>query len=75
MNFYYVYVLKSLKDSKNYIGFTNNLLQRYTEHEQGRNISTAKRRPLELIFMKHLEIKKMLYVEKLISKLQKEKLC
>ncbi len=50
MTFYYVYVLKSLKDSKHYIGYTKNLLRRYSEHKQGWNISTAKRRPLELIF-------------------------
>lgn len=50
MKFYYVYVLKSLKDNKNYIGFTNNLLRRYAEHQQGKNVSTAKRLPLELIF-------------------------
>lgn len=50
MIFHYAYVLKSLKDGKNYIGYTTNLVRRYSEHQQGKNISTAKRRPLELIF-------------------------
>lgn len=39
-----------MKDKKFYIGYTGNLIRRYTEHQQGKNISTAKRRPLELIF-------------------------
>ncbi len=48
--FYYVYVLQSLKDRKFYIGFTNNLKRRLREHCQGKNISTAKRLPVKLIY-------------------------
>jgi putative endonuclease len=43
-------VLISLKDLKFYIGRTNNLSRRMAEHDVGKNISTAKRRPLCLIF-------------------------
>lgn len=50
MKFYYVYVLLSLKDSKFYIGFTNNLKRRFNEHQKGENISTSKRLPVRLIF-------------------------
>lgn len=48
--FYYVYVLQSLKDGKFYIGFANNLRRRLSEHCQGKNISTAKRLPVKLIY-------------------------
>ena len=50
MDFYYVYVLQSGKDEKFYIGFTSNLEQRITDHKRGKNISTASRLPVELIF-------------------------
>jgi putative endonuclease len=49
-SFYYTYVLLSSKDDKFYIGFTNNLGRRIAEHKSGKNISTAKRLPLELIY-------------------------
>ncbi len=48
--FYFVYVLLSEKDSQFYIGFTNNVRRRLIEHNAGKNISTAKRRPLGLIY-------------------------
>ena len=48
--FYYVYILKSLKDKKFYIGFTRDLKRRIKEHEAGENKSTASRCPFELIF-------------------------
>lgn len=47
---YYVYVLKSEKDRKLYIGYTINLRKRLKEHEYGENISTKHRRPFTLIF-------------------------
>lgn len=48
-NFYYTYVLLSLKDNNFYIGFTDDL-ERLKEHEQGKNISTSKRLPVKLIY-------------------------
>ena len=47
---YCVYVLQSLKDAKLYIGHTEDLEQRLSDHNQGRNRSTAPRRPMELVF-------------------------
>ena len=47
---YYVYVLLSLKDKKFYIGFTNDLERRLTEHNSGKNISTKSKLPLKLIY-------------------------
>ncbi|MBU1038946.1 GIY-YIG nuclease family protein [Patescibacteria group bacterium] len=49
-SFYYVYVLLSLKDRRFYIGLTSNLKKRFTDHNKGRNISTAGRLPFQLIF-------------------------
>lgn len=50
MSFYFVYVLISEKDGKFYIGSSSDVEQRIVEHNQGKNISTAHRRPLKLIF-------------------------
>jgi putative endonuclease len=47
---YYVYVLKSKKDNKLYIGLTNNLKKRLREHNKGLTPSTRYRRPLSLIY-------------------------
>ena len=46
---YWVYILKSLKDSKRYIGFTNDLTRRINEHNSGLVKSTKNRKPLILI--------------------------
>ena len=50
---YCVYVLYSLKDNKQYIGYTTNLEKRIRDHNAGRTTSTAPRRPLELIFCEY----------------------
>jgi len=42
--------LASLKDKKLYIGQTDNLKQRFKEHQTGKNLSTSSRRPFQLIF-------------------------
>jgi len=47
---YYVYLIKSKKDNKLYIGLTNDLRKRFSEHNQGLNQSTKYRRPFELIY-------------------------
>jgi len=50
MNFWYVYILLRLKDHRFYFGSTNDLKRRLSEHQRGKNVSTAKRLPLELIY-------------------------
>jgi len=50
MQFWYVYVLRSLKDRMFYIGSTNDLKRRLQQHQRGENTSTAKRLPVELIY-------------------------
>ena len=50
MTFYYTYVLKSRKDNKLYIGWTNNLKSRFENHNKGLVLSTKHRIPLDLIY-------------------------
>ena len=47
--FYYVYVLEN-KDSQLYIGYTENLEKRLSEHNLGRNKSTKSGRPWHVIY-------------------------
>ncbi len=46
---YFVYILKSIKDSKYYIGQTENLSDRLNKHNVGQVKSTRNRRPFVLI--------------------------
>lgn len=48
--FYYIYVLRSLKDGKNYTGYTRNLKLRFEKHANGEVESTKDRRPFVLIY-------------------------
>ncbi|NMB82415.1 MAG: GIY-YIG nuclease family protein, partial [Ignavibacteria bacterium] len=52
-----VYILRSDKDKKRYIGFTDNLDRRISEHNSGRVVSTKNRRPLNLIYTEQFENK------------------
>ena len=47
---YYVYILKSKRDNKLYIGYSANLKKRFSEHQSGQVTSTRPRKPFELIF-------------------------
>ncbi|MFH0955904.1 MAG: GIY-YIG nuclease family protein [Candidatus Falkowbacteria bacterium] len=48
--FHYVYILKSLKDNRNYTGYTKNLKLRFEQHCKGLTESTKNRGPLKLIY-------------------------
>ena len=50
MKFYYTYVLRSLKDSNIYIGWTNNSKTRLIKHNSGKIRSTKSRKPFELVY-------------------------
>ena len=47
---YILYILRSLKDQKLYIGITDNLDRRLREHNFGHSKSTKYRRPFILIY-------------------------
>ncbi len=47
---YYTYVLQSKKDYNLYVGFTNNLKQRFEQYEKGMVDSTKDRRPIKLVY-------------------------
>jgi len=49
MKFYYVYVLFNPKKNFIYIGFSENLKERFLSHNKGENKSTKPYIPLELI--------------------------
>jgi len=50
---YCVYVLYSLKDNQFYIGYTQNLKQRLTDHFHGNSKGTSSRRPFILTFCEY----------------------
>ncbi|RJR25998.1 GIY-YIG nuclease family protein [Candidatus Microgenomates bacterium] len=47
---YFVYILRSTKDGKYYIGSTKNIEQRLYRHNRGLVKSTTRRAPLKLIY-------------------------
>lgn len=47
---HYVYIIKSLKDNKLYVGYTTNLNKRIEKHQNGEVLSTKCRRPFKLIY-------------------------
>jgi putative endonuclease len=49
MNYYYTYVLESLKDKSLYIGFTSDLKKRFKSHNAGKNKATKPHIPYKLI--------------------------
>jgi putative endonuclease len=54
---YYVYLLKSERDEKFYIGCTDSIERRLSEHNSGRTKSTKNRRPFLLVGYKEFEDK------------------
>ena len=55
---FYVYVLKSKKDNKFYIGMTSDLKRRMKEHSYGKVKSTKYRKPLRLLCYEAYQTKK-----------------
>ena len=68
MEFFYVYVLISLKDKRFYTGFTKNLRKRLNEHNMGKVASTCNRIPLELVYFEGcINMKDALHREKYLK--------
>ena len=55
--FYYTYVLKSLKDSRLYVGWTVNLRNRIKNHNLGKVFAAKGRRLLKLVYFEACLIK------------------
>jgi putative endonuclease len=47
---WWVYILRSLKDGRRYIGISEDVERRLADHNAGRARSTKGRRPFELIY-------------------------
>jgi putative endonuclease len=47
---HYVYVMRSERDGKFYVGYTSDLRKRVKPHNEGRVLSTRTRRPFELVY-------------------------
>ena len=47
---YYVYILRSLKDGRYYIGFTSDVESRLAYHNAGKQRSTKNRIPFVLVY-------------------------
>jgi len=50
MDYFYVYVLRSVDFKRNYVGFTENVERRLKEHNSGKTKSTKPYRPWKLLF-------------------------
>ena len=50
---YVVYVLKSLKTGKRYVGQTSNLEKRLKDHNSGLSVYTKNRGPWKLVFQEY----------------------
>ena len=46
---WYVYILRSFRDGRFYVGSTSDLKERVRRHNAGRNVSTRHRTPFELV--------------------------
>lgn len=55
---FYIYILKSQKDQKLYIGFTSNLQERLRAHNLGQSKTTKIRIPFDLIYYEVYRSKK-----------------
>ncbi|ODS33854.1 MAG: GIY-YIG nuclease superfamily protein [Candidatus Scalindua rubra] len=47
---HYVYIIKSIKTKKIYIGYTSDLKRRLKEHNEGKNYTTLRMLPIELVY-------------------------
>ena len=49
-----VYVLRSLRDGKRYVGITDNVAKRLRQHNRGEVTSTKGRRPFAVVYEEHV---------------------
>ncbi|MBP9803140.1 MAG: GIY-YIG nuclease family protein [Candidatus Pacebacteria bacterium] len=52
---YYVYAIKSQEKNYIYVGLTNNLDRRFSEHNNGKNKTTKPYKPFKIIYTEKFE--------------------
>ncbi len=52
---YYVYILKSTKINRTYVGYSNDWERRLTEHNSGQSRATKNRGPFEIFLIEKFE--------------------
>ena len=55
MENYYTYIIESITNQRWYIGHTNDIDRRLSEHNSGQNKSTKGKGPWKLIFLKRFD--------------------
>ena len=65
---YYIYVLKSQKNSRLYTGSTDNVEKRLDEHNSGKSKATKYTRPFELIYRESYNTRAEAYQRELYLK-------
>ena len=55
---FYVYIIQSLVDKSYYKGFTENLLNRLNQHNNGESKYTSTKLPWRFVYLEELESKK-----------------
>ena len=58
---HFIYILKSFKDKKKYIGCTNNIQKRLKQHNLKKCLATRNRTPFELTYFEEYENPKEAY--------------
>ena len=76
---YYVYILRSEKDSSYYIGQTQNLEDRLSRHNSGQSLSTKYKIPWKLVYTERFDsrsqaVKREIAIKKRKSRKYIEKL-
>jgi len=52
---YQVYILKSLKDLRTYVGYSQDAQERLSEHNSGKVDATLNRRPLRILYTENVD--------------------
>ena len=47
--FYAYFLISEIDNSRTYVGFTKDIIQRFEEHNKGKSIFTAKYKPWKLV--------------------------
>jgi putative endonuclease len=54
---FYVYIIQSRFDGSYYIGYTENLVRRIEQHNNGESIYTSKKMPWQMVYFEKFQTK------------------